>query len=289
MYRFIFNLKAFDGEGGSATAGAEGTGENSQGAAETGARSEQTIFTEDATPTGTEQQPISFEQYMKEHKDEATKWFNKRFNSRHADYNKLQEQAKSSKGIMEMLATKFGIENSDDIAAITQALENDDYLYAQRAEENNRTVDEQREWDRIERENRIYREAQQLNERREQAQRQYQQWTEQANNLKQIFPSFNLDEELANPEFVKAIQSGLSIDRAYYALHGEEIATGAMQYTAQAVRKATAEEIATGKNRPRENGLSSRASVKVGKDIGKLTKEERAELAKRSMREAIRF
>lgn len=287
MILFKLNLKAFDESGAAPTSSGEASGVSSSlDAVGNGASSSEGNIKSDAT-AGTE--PITFEQYMKDHKDEATKWFNERFDKRHADYNKLKENAKSSKGIMEMLATKFGIESSDDITAITEALENDDYLYAQRAEENNRTVDEQREWDKMERENRLYREQQAQAERMQKAQRQYDAWTEQANNLKQVFPSFDLDAELANPDFVQALRSGMSIDRAYYAMHGEEIATGAMQYTAQAVRKATVEDMAASKGRPRENGLSSRAAVKVEKDIGSLTRDERAKLARRSLHERIRF
>ena len=277
---FKLNLRAFDGEGG------EASGAISQAAAVTGAQSAGTTTQVDATPNDT--QP-TFEQYMKDHKDEATKWFDDRFNKRHADYTKLQESAKASKGIMEMLATRFGIEDSHDIAAITQALENDDYLYAQRAEENGRSIDEQREWDRMQRENRAYREEQALQEQQQKAQRQFQEWSDQFNNLKQIFPSIDVEAELSNPEFATMLKQGYSVQRAFYAIHGEEIAAGAMKDTAALVRKATAEDLAARGTRPRENGLSSQAAVKVGKDMANLTKAERADIVKRSMLHPIRL
>lgn len=288
MYKYKLNLKAFgEGEAAAVATSAEGTGANTQVAAENGAQTTQSEQV-DATPNVTE--PISFEQYMKEHKKEATKWFDDRFSKRHNDYNTLVERNKASKSIMDMLATKFGIEDSDDIEAITQALENDDYLYMQRAEENGRTVDEQREWDRISRENKLYREQQRKYEATQKAQRQYTQWVDQSNNLKAIFPSFDLDEELLNETFVNALRSGMDIESAFYAIHGKDIATGAMQYTANEVRKATAEDIAASKSRPRENGLSSRAAVKVEKDIRKMSKSEIADIANRSLRgEIIRF
>lgn len=286
MYKFIFNLKAFDGEGTAAGAGADGTGAISQAAAVTGAQSQGTTTKADATPNKTEP---TFEQYMKDHKDEATKWFDNRFNKRHADYNRLQESVKASKGIMEMLAMRFGIEDSGDIASITQALENDDFLYAQRAEENGRSIEEQRNWDRMQRENKAYREQQAYEEQQRNAQRQFQAWTEQFNNLKQIFPNVDVEAELTNPEFATMLKQGYSVQRAFYAIHGEEIAAGAMKDTANLVRKATAEDIAARGGRPRENGLSSQAAVKLEKDMAQLTKAERAQLAKQSMLRSIRI
>lgn len=284
MYKYLLNLKTFDGE---AAAGGEGSGAISSAAEANGS---QPTGAEKSVDTTATIEPISFEQYMKDHKDEATKWFDKRFSRRHADYNRLAESNKASQGIMEMLAQKFGIEDATDISSIRQALENDDYLYAERAEENGRSVSEQREWDRLDRENKAYREQQKMNEQREAANRQYDAWIKESNNLKQVFPSFDLDVELENPDFVDALRAGLGVSRAFYSIHGADIAAGAMQQTAQEVRRATAEEIAAGKTRPRENGLSSRASVKVSKDLGQLTRQDRADLARRALKgERIRF
>jgi hypothetical protein len=190
---------------------------------------------------------------------------------------------------MEMLATKYGIEDSKDIEAITKALEEDDMLYAERAEANGRTIDEQRQWDMLERENRMYREQRHQAERSEQIQRQMDEWDQQSKNLKQLFPTFNLDQELQNPEFEQALRSGLSMERAFYAVHGEEIFSGAMQSTAQEVRQATVQDMAARRGRPKENAMGSQASAHVSKDVHKLTKQERAEIARRSMNGAIRF
>jgi hypothetical protein len=79
------------------------------------------------------------------------------------------------------------------------------------------------------------------------------------------------------------------MERAFYAVHGEEIFSGAMQNTAQAVREATAQDLAARSKRPKENAIGSNASAKVSKDVHKLTKQERAEIAQRSMGGAIRF
>lgn len=274
IFKYLFNIAAFDGEGGGATAGAAAaTGGTSQVAAENRAQGISPMVQTDASSTQTVE---TFDDYVKQHPEEAEKWFQYRFNRRHKDYSKLKDQSVSTSKVMDMLATRFGIENSSDYAAITAALENDDYLYAERAEENGRTIEEQREWDRIDRENRMFREQQRQQQIAEDSQRKYEEWEQQSNNLKQVFPSFDLDNEVrTNEEFKNYLLNGMSVSAAYYATHGEAIATGAMERTAQAVRQATAQDIAARGGRPRENGLSGQAAAKVvGKDFSHMSRRE---------------
>lgn len=280
IFKYLFNIAAFDGEGGGATAGAAAaTGETSQVAAENRAQGISPMVQTDASSTQTVE---TFDDYVKSHKDEADKWFQDRFNRRHKDYSKLKDQSVSTSKVMDMLATRFGIEDRSDYAAITSALENDDYLYAERAEENGRTIEEQRQWDRINRENRMFREQQREQQLAEDGERQYEEWEQQSNNLKQIFPNFDLDNEVkTNEQFKVYLLNGMSVPAAYYATHGEEIAAGAMEHTAQAVRQATAQDIAARGGRPRENGLSGQAAAKVvGKDFSHMSLRELKEYGK---------
>lgn len=298
MKKLKINLRLFDGDGGSAAAGSAGpageggsqlaTGTQANGLLVNGNQGISQDFSQGqvaAVDAGTD-----FENYMNSHKDEADKWFSDRFQEKfNKRYAPIKKQLSAANTVMEMLATKYGIEDSKDIEAITKALEEDDMLYAERAEANGRTIDEQRQWDMLERENRMYREQRQQAERSQQIQRQMDEWDQQSKNLKQLFPTFNLDQELQNPEFEQALRSGLSMERAFYAVHGEEIFSGAMQTTAQEVRQATVQDIAARRTRPKENAIGSQASAHVSKDVHKLTKQERAEIARRSMNGAIRF
>ena len=271
MKKYLFNIHAFDGEGGSAAAGASGEGsgvaapstvgnEGSKVAANTGAN-----VNADKT----------FDDYVKEHKDEANEWFQKQFNRRHKDYKQLQERSKATDTVLDMLATKYGFEDSRDIAAITEALQKDDFLYAQRAEENGRTIDEQREWDELERQNREYRTERAREEQRQNMQRQMDKWEAESNNLKQIFPSFDIEAELQNPEFANNLRNGMTVQSAFYAVHGEEIATGAMEFTANKVRQAAAQDFATRSKRPLEASAANQATAKsIGKDFSKMSSRE---------------
>ena len=289
MKKYFLNLHAFDGDGGAASAAAGVSGDAGQAAAGNGA----SLITDGNQPDATAVKGTEFETFMSGHPEEAKKWFDDRFqdvfNKRFKDYKSMEGRVKASDQVMQMLATKYGIDDASDIKSITDALKNDDFLYAERAEANGRTIDEQRNWDTLERENREYREMQRQAERREQISRQMAEWDKQSANLKQLFPSFDLDRELQNPDFENALRGGLSMERAFYAVHGDEIVSGAMQTTANAVRSATVQDMAARRSRPRENAIGAQASAKVSKDVHKLSRQERAEIAKRSMYGDVRF
>lgn len=289
MTKFKLNLHAFEGDGGAASGAAGASGDAGQVAAGNGA----SLITDGNQPDATAAAGTEFDTFISGHQDEAKKWFDTKFqevfNKRFKDYKSMEGRVKAGDQVMQMLATKYGIEDASDIKSITQALKDDDFLYAERAEANGRTIDEQRNWDNLERENREFREAQRQAERREQIDRQMAEWDKQSANLKALFPSFDLDTELRNPDFESALRSGLSMERAFYAVHGDEIVSGAMQTTANAVRSATVQDMAARRSRPRENAIGSQAAAKVSKDVHKLSKQERADIAKRSMFGDIRF
>lgn len=291
MKNFLFNIRAFDGEGGSAAGAGAGAGDGANSAVQAAAGTQvQSLVTGDGNGDNTDpNQSMSFDDYVKAHKDEASKWFQKQFNRRHADYNQLKSKADSAAKVMDVLAAKYGLE-AGDYEGITKAIGGDDSMYEDAAIKAGMTVEQYKRFAEAQAENRRLRDAQRQFEQQQQIQRQMDEWDRQSNNLKQIFPDFDLDTELENPDFERALRSGLSIDRAFYAVHGADITSGAMQYTAQAVRQATAEDLAMRRNRPSENGLSRQASAKVTKDVHSLTRKERAELARRSMNgERIRF
>lgn len=271
--KFRFNIFAFDGE-----AGATG----SQAAAVTtgvGASPETNGLTNQPTE-------MSFDDYVAAHKDEADKWFQDRFNKRHGDYKDLKSRLKSTNGIMGILAEKYGLESSD-IDGIGKALQNDNSLYEEAAMEAGMTVDQYREFKMLTAENKRLHAEQEAAERNQKIEQQMKIWDEQANNLKNLFPDFDLHKELENPVFAKALSGGLNIESAFYAVHGAEITSGAMQYTAQAVKQATVNDMVSRKNFPSEGALSGNAAAKVAKDISSMSKKEIMEMAERSMKKPI--
>ena len=104
------------------------------------------------------------------------------------------------------------------------------------------------------------------------ADRQYDHWITQGEQLKQVYPGFDLRTELRNPQFGALIRGGVSLDAAYVALHKDEIIPAAMAVAAQAVQRKLANSIAAGGSRPRENGMGHQAPAVVRTDVSRLTK-----------------
>ena len=118
----------------------------------------------------------------------------------------------------------------------------------------------------------------------------YSSWMNQSEQLKSVYPSFNLEAEMKNPEFVKLLRAGIDIRPAYEVLHQNEILPAAMQFaTQEAERKLTNKVMANGA-RPTENGNNSQSAAVVKSDVSQLSKADRQEIARRVARgEKIRF
>lgn len=276
MYKYKLNLRLFDGDGGGAAAGASGTGVTGEGsqAAAVGTVNE-------GMPT-TSDEGTSFDDYIKEHKEEYAKKFQKDFDSRHRDYKQIKDKVNSAQDVFSMFAKRYNID-SNDWNGIAKAVMADDSMIEEQAMEENLTIDQYRNKMNTENELAMLRRERAEAQRQQTINAQMQEWERQSNALKQTFPDFDLDTELRNPEFVNALRAGLSMNRAFYAIHGDDIISGAIASTARAVKQATAEDIKARRARPNENGISNHASSSVGKDVHSLSKADRQALAKRSI------
>ena len=197
-------------------------------------------------------------------------------------YNALQP-------VLELLGKKHGVD-ATDIEALTKAIEDDDSYYEQEALEKNMTVQQLKEFKKIERENAALREQQEEQKRQENGRKLYSAWMQQADEAKKVYPSFDLRAEMDNPKFVDLLRSNIDVRTAYEVLHKDEIIPAAMQFTAQAVESKIAKKIASNGARPSENGMSSQSASLVKSDVSQLSKADRAEIIRRVQRgEKIKF
>lgn len=191
--------------------------------------------------------------------------------------------------ILEILGKKYGVDASD-ISALSKAIEDDDSYYEAEAAERDMTVEQLKMFKKIERENSAYRQREIDRQNQENADRLMAVWNQQGNKTQQVFPSFDMNEELQNPLFVTLIQHDVPVDVAYKALHIDELLPSAMQYAAQAVEQNISKKIAANGARPSENGMGGVASAVVKSDVSKLTKLDIDEVARRVARgEKISF
>ena len=100
----------------------------------------------------------------------------------------------------------------------------------------------------------------------------------QANLLKKIYPTFDLQTELQNPAFARMTapgQGNMRVEDAYYAIHRHEIHTAAMQETARKTAEMIANAIQSGSKRPEESGASSQAPFVTAFDYAKASRDQR--------------
>lgn len=107
-----------------------------------------------------------------------------------------------------------------------------------------------------------------------QVDRIYAGWIRQAEQVKQLFPEFDLASEMKNPRFARLIRGGADIGDAYQVLHGSEILPAAMEYAARTVEQRMAGAMRSGMGRPAENGIHGGGAVMAGGTVAALTRQD---------------
>jgi hypothetical protein len=190
---------------------------------------------------------------------------------------------------LEMLAKKYGVDASD-INALSKAIEEDDAYYEEEALEKGISVEQLKNIRKMEKENAELRRQMQEQQVRDNANKLYATWMDQAEQAKTVYPSFDLAAEMQNPQFVNLLKSNVDVRTAYEVLHKDEIIPAAMQFTAKTVEQKIANNIAAGSKRPTENGMSSQSAAVVKSDVSQLSKFDLHEIQRRVARgEKISF
>ena len=191
---------------------------------------------------------------------------------------------------LELLAKKYGVD-STDINALNKAIEEDDTYYEEEALEKGVTVEQLKEIRKMEKENAELKKQMQQREMRENANKLYAKWMEQAESMKSVYPSFDLKAEMQNPKFVDLLKvPSIDVRTAYEVIHKDEIMPAAMHFTAKTVEQKLTNKIIANGARPTENGISSQSASVTKSDVSQLTKADRQEVLRRVARgEKISF
>ena len=191
--------------------------------------------------------------------------------------------------MLEMLSKKYGVDASD-VEALIKAVEEDDSYYEEEAMEKGIDVKTLKDIRRMERENADLKKQMEEQSVKENASKLYASWMNQSEQLKSVYPSFDLEAELKNPKFTDLLRANVDVRTAYEVLHKDEIIPAAMQFTAQTVERKIANKIMANGSRPAENGMNSQSAAVVKSDVSQLSKADRQEIARRVARgEKIRF
>jgi len=175
--------------------------------------------------------------------------------------------------ILELIGRDYGVEADNlaelDLDALRKKVEGDRGRYEAAAMAHGTDVDTEMRLDQMQRENRQLKKAQEEQQKETELRNHYANLQQQAAALQKQFPDFNLDRELENPEFYRRTLPGSSdtVESAFYAIHGREIAQRQAQAAASAAARGTSQAMANsiraGRRMPAENGTVARAPAAV--------------------------
>lgn len=270
------NLRMFDGEGGG------------EGSAATGAEAAAPETTEgqQAEQTPEEREKAFNDMINGDFRDLFDARMQKAIKERVGEVKQLQQQLQQQNDVIGLVAKKYGI-STDKMGDIREALESDDVFWEEAAADQGMTVDSYKKMMKLEAENEALHKAREEAERKNQKDAVFQKWDREAEELKRMYPQFDLQSEIQDKRFLDLMGAGIDMRTIYETLHHDEILPALMQQSAKAATKQQAAAARSGQMRPAENGMSSRPAAQTVKDPAKMTKEERQEYARRAARGEI--
>lgn len=299
------DLKLFDGAAGDGGGAAEGAG-GQAGEAQAGPASTRQGKTGEAQEDGSldagegkdrapeeralEERRRAFRSLVNgEYKDLFTEETQRIINRRFRETRELEQTVNKHQPVLDMLMRRYHIDDGD-IDKLAAAVENDDLYWAEEAEQAGMSVEQYKQLDRLQRENEALRREEQARKGRQAAQRQLEQWYGEAEEMKADYPDFDLSAEAQEPQFLSMLRAGVPMKHAYEVLHMDAIKENVARLAAQAAEKQVVDGIRSKGARPLENGTSGQSAFTVKDDVSKLTRKDRAEIARRAARgERISF
>ena len=288
MYYKLFDtdLTIFDGDGGAA--GTQAAPASSQQGNTTGGndaeQGDASAIVENGSDAGSEntgedRQRKYQEMVRGEFKDIYTQDTQRIINERFKETKTLQEQLEQHQPILESLFARYKV-GDGDLSKLSQALESDDDYWSQAAEREGMTIEQYKQFQRLQRENNQFQKSARQRQNQEAVRQQFQQWDAESQAVKAEYPDFDLAVECRNTNFLQMLRSGVPVKFAYEVSHLNDIKTN----TAKQTERQVVDNIRAKGARPPENGTSSQSGVTVKTDVSKLTKKDRAEIAKKAAR-----
>ena len=222
-----------------------------------------------------------------EYKDLYQENFQQVFDRRFKQVKSMESDLAAQKPILDKLMYRYGV---DDVAKLEKALTEDIEFRELIAERRGMTLEQMDAAEKLEMENAELRAFKKEQMGRIHVQQQLNTWNQQAEEVKKIYPSFDLTTEVKNPQFLAMLKSGVPMEHAYKTMHFDELTQNAARVAAQTADAQAQARIKQKASRPSENGMSSKSAVIVKNDVSNLTRKDRAEIARRVARgETIKF
>lgn len=275
---FKVNIQLFaEGAGdGSGADGADGAGNSAVNAENTEAKAEETE--EDGTlpeESESEKRTREYAEFKKKFKNE----FNEETqNIVRGRVEKLAKENDRFRTAIEKIGVQYGI-MSGDVDAILDRMTNDRSVFERRAEEIGSTADNVEKMFKLEMQNK--RSEEEL--RRQAAERQYQNWQEQSNEVRDMYDDgFDFNSEMdTNPDFRRLVINNVPVKTAYEVTNRDKLSQRVAKITHDKTEKAVTDRIKARGNRPAENGAGVNSTGTIAFNPASLTKEQREDIRRR--------
>lgn len=285
MKKYLLNLQRFaEGGGAAGSAAGDAGGTADVGAADNGQVAAGNDGQQVTEPSGTEEPPKkSFKELIKgEYKDEFGKEIEAAIKRRFKNESKKYEKMNP---LMEVLGERYGVDVTDfdaidftDLAS--KLVEDEAYI---REEAMSLGIDENvlRQTKKLEFQNNMLERQRQEAEYEAARAESMERLAADIQSTTAVYPEFDFDTEMDNPDFARLIETGrIDVRTAYEVIHKDEFARIAMQFAANRAVQDTAKAVASG-TRPAE-GKGGSPSAAGTLDPSKLTYEQYEEIKRRA-------
>lgn len=288
MHELLFDLQLF------ADGGADGSGADAAGA---NAEQVEGVTAEDAAQqTGEAGEPeegqdaaaqrkADYQRFKQDFKAEFDAEVQNIMRRRLSKAEKAQKDAEAyheqAERIMRVLKVKHGIEDLDELA---DAVEADDSYLEDEAIRRGMDVEALRDVQRTKWENEQLKAQQQQTAEQQQMEAQVRKWQQWEADAKAVYPGFDLETEMGNPQFAQLANAGVDFKTAYQVAHLNDSLAGAMQYGAQETQRRMQQANLANQNRPDENALQSGKPMKPKVNIEGMNAQEIDDLIARARR-----
>lgn len=218
----------------------------------------------DTAPEPTDRKQAFKELIKGDYKAEAGEWveelIKERFKNQRDVQGELkaaQEQQEKLNPLLEALYQKHNVAQGD-LDSLVKQITNDDSLYEDEALQRGIPVDTLKEMKEIQREAEALKAQQAQQAERQFYERHVQGLVQQGEELKQLYPNFNLQDELQNPEFARLTSPNVGVDvrTAFEVVHRDQLEPMRAAAITRKVSEDMSRAYLSGSKRPAENGVS---------------------------------
>lgn len=219
-----------------------------------------------ASPAPSEDQPDpqpadrkqAFRDLIKgDYKAEAGEWVEGLIKERFKNQRDAEGELGKIQPLLEALYQKNGVEKGN-LDALVHKVTSDDALYEEEALEKGIPIETLKEMKQVQRQAEALKAQADQAQERQLFERHLQGLYQQGEQIKQLYPNFNLREELQNPEFARLTSPNVGVDvrTAFEVVHRDQLEPMRAAAITRKVSEDMSRAYLSGSKRPAENGVS---------------------------------